>query len=85
MPQKATGWVFLIAAVAVMCLFAAFVWPTLYRYDSYSRHYGGGVSSTFIVRINRFTGTAETLGTEGWYEMKKTTAPAPSASRQNPW
>jgi hypothetical protein len=43
-------------------LFAAFVWPTLYRYE---RYYYGYNSST-IVRINRITGTAEFLSTSGW-------------------
>jgi len=47
----------LAVLIAVAIFFAAFVWPTMYRYDRIG--YGPGVDSP--VRINRFTGYTEIL------------------------
>lgn len=82
-PQKATTtdvfgielsnrWLLVGALPAI--LFAIFVWPTLYRYDSLAM--GGG--SHFPVRINRITGSAERLGPSGWLEMESSERTKPN-------
>ena len=57
--MKKWGWV---TSVCAGTLFAAFVWPTLYRYD----HLDIGEGRSFPIRINRFNGHAEVLYLNGW-------------------
>jgi hypothetical protein len=47
-----------ILAIGAILLFLAFVWPTMYRYEH--------VEGEALIRINRFTGSAELLGLAGW-------------------
>ena len=49
-----------IFLLLIVVLFAAFVWPTKWRYDKMRS------DRDYIVRINRVTGTAQILGSEGW-------------------
>jgi hypothetical protein len=55
-----------IAITAIVASFAVYVWPTRYRYD----HMSLDGRSDYLVRIDRFSGTAEFLypGT-GWMKM----------------
>jgi hypothetical protein len=56
-----------IAATTVVAVFAAFVWPTEFRYDriTYNIPYRG--PTTCLVRINRFNGDIEKLDPRhGW-------------------
>jgi len=51
-----------IASIILVAIaFAAFVWPTPFRYEKLQRG-----NSTVLVRMNRFTGVAEYLTTTGW-------------------
>ncbi len=56
---------YIVIAAIIVLLFviftAVFIWPTLYRYER---------SYQTVVRINRFTGNAEMLTTEGWDKMQ---------------
>jgi len=68
-----------IIVLTILVLFAAFVWPTIYRYD---RFHGT------VVRINRFTGASEVLSGYGWHKMEEVisaptavTAPAPAPEK----
>lgn len=61
----------IVAALLACFVFAAFVWPTQYRYDhAYDTTY----------RTNRFTGRAERLGSRGWVVAEQTS----SADRLSP-
>lgn len=51
--------IFLVSALFIV--FMLVVWPTPYRYD----HISLG-PKTYPVRVNRFTGTVEKLGFNGW-------------------
>ena len=56
-----------ILAIFLLVIYAIFVWPTRYMYD----HIGVGEGSSFIVRIDRFTGKAEWLmPQQGWVLME---------------
>lgn len=50
-----------ITILTIVIFIAAFVWPTMYRYDRFYKT---------VVRTNRFTGNAEMLTTEGWDKMQ---------------
>ena len=55
-------------AIGVAVLFAAFVWPTLYRYETISGEVKGGsasIKTETLVRVNRITGAREILATSG--------------------
>lgn len=65
-----------IIILTIILLIAAFVWPTMYRYDKYHQT---------IVRTNRFSGESEGLTDRGWVKMRpykpsvaETPAPAPA-------
>ena len=57
--MKKQAWVI---AGCVGVLFAAFVWPTLYRYDRLAT----GAGRSLPVRMNRLTGHTEVLYPSGW-------------------
>ena len=58
-------WLLVLLTFAVVFALAAFVWPTLYRYDHIQ--WNGG---NFPVRINRFTQRADILMDQlGWHSM----------------
>ena len=61
--RKITYCVFILLSVSIV-LFAAFVWPTAYRYFPMS---DSEIKTT--ARINRFTGHAELLLTTGWVDL----------------
>lgn len=50
---------------AAAILFAAFVWPTAYKYETVPY-----LKTARIIRINRFTQNAATLGDQGWQPME---------------
>jgi hypothetical protein len=52
-----------VLATVVVLAFAALVWPTPYRYFGQGDH---------LVRINRATGSADQMTTEGWYRLAPT-------------
>jgi hypothetical protein len=55
-----------LGAIMLALLFAVYVWPTPYRYAELSRR-DRYLISTFLVRINRFTGRADVLTPhQGW-------------------
>lgn len=54
-----------VVTVLVVMAFAAFVWPTRYRYE----HAG---SSQRLVRIDRITGGVEYLSDKGWVTARPT-------------
>ena len=57
---------FKLAAVVVAALFAVYIWPTQYRYAELA-HRQRYLLSTYVVRINRFTGRADVLAPhQGW-------------------
>jgi len=60
---KMTYCVFILLSLVVI-LFAAFVWPTAYRYFPMS---SSEIKTT--ARINRFTGHAEVLTLTGWVSL----------------
>lgn len=49
-------YIFGAAIVAALTLFAAAVWPTLYRYEKLTSS-----GHTYLVRVNRMTGFTEML------------------------
>jgi len=51
--------------ILLILLFAVFVWPTLYRYESMS--YSG---NTLLVKIHRITGYTEVLMLNQWIPVK---------------
>jgi len=51
----------IIIALIILMLFAAFVWPTMYRYDKFPSK---------LVRTNRITGGSEMLWGDGWFKME---------------
>ena len=51
-----------IIVLTILVLFAAFVWPTLYRYERF-------LNTT--ARINRLTGSADILTYSGWENITK--------------
>jgi hypothetical protein len=53
------------ALIIIVLIVAIFIYPTLYRYDK--------LNQKIPVRINRITGTAAMLDTDGWKEMKSDT------------
>lgn len=61
--RKITCCVIILLSVTIV-LFAAFVWPTAYRYFPMS---DSEIKTT--ARINRFTGHAELLLTTGWVDL----------------
>ena len=57
---------FALLFLAAVGSFAAFVWPTLYRYDHISTN-----GDTYPVRINRLNGDADMLvPDEGWVPVE---------------
>ncbi len=60
-----------VAVGLLALLFAATVWPTLYRYE----HTSWGLAPDILVRINRFTGSVdyldliEPLNPGGWRRL----------------
>jgi len=56
----------ILAALALLGLFALCVWPTLYVYDHF--HWK---DNSRPVRTNRLTGRAEMLDVDGWHVMEK--------------
>jgi hypothetical protein len=60
------AWGISLSAIVVI-VFATFVWPTPYRYEHMNLSSEG---PQLIVRINRFTGSAEYLTPVGWHEMQ---------------
>jgi hypothetical protein len=54
-----------------LAAFAVTIWPTLYRYDRLA---------SLPVRINRFTGKAEVLSTDGWNPLEKSAVAAKESS-----
>ena len=72
-------WIVPLVFLAGVLAFAAFVWPTRYRYDHMT------VDSNFvIVRVDRFNGNADMLvPDEGWLpvesQVDSTGAAAPAA------
>jgi hypothetical protein len=58
---------------ALVCLFAAFVWPTRYVY-----HHAGVGGNQLIVRIDRFSGKADILlFGKGWVSAENVNEPRP--------
>jgi membrane protein YdbS with pleckstrin-like domain len=51
--------------ILLILLFAIFVWPTLYRFESMS--YSG---NTLLVKIHRITGHTEVLMIDKWVPIK---------------
>jgi hypothetical protein len=67
-----------VLVLAVLGLFAVYVWPTRYRYDHMS--FPGDVG-TYPVRIDRFSGEVEVLRPMGWRSLGSATPNArPAAS-----
>jgi hypothetical protein len=69
-----------IIVLTILVLFAAFVWPTIYRYDRFFQT---------VVRTNRFSGESEALTPNGWNTMRReppapAIAPAPEKSLHVP-
>ncbi len=65
-PIKLNAGLLRMGAAVLVVLFAAYVWPTPYRYVELSRRQRY-LLSTFVVRINRFTGRADVLDPhQGW-------------------
>lgn len=61
MNSKLLPW--LRAAGLVSLLFcAAYVWPTIYRYDRVRN----GLGASTVIRTNRLTSQIQTLSFEGW-------------------
>jgi hypothetical protein len=57
-----------VVALAILVLFAIYIWPTRYRYDHVSTD-----GDTYPVRIDRFNGDADMLTPDdGWYPMGDT-------------
>jgi hypothetical protein len=50
-----------VLVVIVIIVFGIFVWPGIYQYDK--------MNQKWPVRINRFTGTTEVLGQNGWSKI----------------
>ena len=60
-------WVWVVLA-GVLFIFAATVWPTMYRHDIL--HVAGGAQ--VIVKTNRFTGASYVFApAQGWFEIGK--------------
>lgn len=58
-------WLRIVIVLAVVALFAVYVWPTRYRYDHVVTD-----GDTYPVRIDRFSGDADMLTPDdGWYPM----------------
>lgn len=65
--DKSKLWIVLIGVM----VFGWFVWPTQYRYDHMQFGYGPARHEG-IIRINRFSGVAEVLSTQGWRRLEPT-------------
>lgn len=61
-------WQAAIVAAPLIILFGLFVYPTLYKYDKLEQNYP--------VKINRLTGDAEILSSEGWINVGESKAAA---------
>jgi hypothetical protein len=72
-PRRRLPWLRLLGGAflcGVIGTFAIFVWPSQYRYDTLQRP-----GRSLPVRIDRFSGKAEMLETDGWRPMDR---PSPS-------
>jgi hypothetical protein len=56
-----------IVALILLAFFAAFVWPTIYRYDQAT--FVGNQKA--LVRTNRFTGNSQVMTPYGWHRMEQ--------------
>lgn len=62
------GLLLLSLAMLIILCFSYFVWPTIYRYDTFST----GSGANYPIRTNRFTGESEILkGFHGWVSAAK--------------
>jgi hypothetical protein len=53
----------------VGCLFIAFVWPTMYRYDTSQIDFTPNAPA-MLTRTNRFTGNCQLLYIYGWIDIR---------------
>lgn len=59
------------AAVLAVFLFAGFVWPTQWKYQDNTVIYNPLTGPRkYLVRVNRFTGESQYLGSHGWAAMR---------------
>jgi hypothetical protein len=56
--RRAAIWIVMVATLA---LIAGWVWPTRWRYEP----------STPLIRIDRFTGRAQSLCSDGWRTLER--------------